>query len=268
VLLGLGSVDDRDELLSNERGATNEETIDVGLSSKLISSGRSDRATIDDTDAVSNISRDVLTEPVTSPDVGLLSLIGSGSLASADGPDGLVSDDDTGPVLDLLDASSKSSHLSGNDVLGVSLTLSEEFTNAEDDVQAIVKSSDGLVSEKLVSLAKDVTTLAVAKKSPLEAKVSSSGGRELTSESTSLDVAVLGADSVAGLDVGEDIGDVEGLRSDDDIDLTLSRDLLDRIVEITNQLLHRLNSAIALPVATNKELSHLMQYQQIKKPLN
>jgi len=258
VLLLLGSVDDGDELLSNEGSTTDEETVDVGLSSKLVSSGRSDGATIDDTDAVSDGSRDVLAEPVTGPDVGLLSLVGSGGLASADSPDRLVGDDDTGPVLRLLDALSKSGHLGGDDVLGlVGLTLGKKLTDAEDDVQAVVESGGGLLSEELVSLAKDVTTLAVAKKSPLEAEVGGGGGRELTGEGAGLDVAVLSADGVAGLDVSGHIGDVEGLGGDDDIDDVGSRDLLDGIVEVRHELLDRLDSAVALPVATNEELPHI-----------
>jgi len=257
VLLNISSVDDGDELLSNERSATDEETINVRLGSKLVSGGRSNRATIDHTDAVGNLSRHVLTEPVTSPDVGFLSLIGSGSLASTDSPNRLVGNDDTSPVFRLLDTLSKSSHLSCDDVLGlVGLTLGKKLTNAEDDVKTVVKSSGGLLGEELVSLTEDVTTLAVAKKSPLETEIMSSRSRKLTSESTSLDVAILSADGVTGLDVSKDIRNVESLRSDNNINNALSGDLLNGIIEIRDQLLHRFNSAVALPVTTNKELSH------------
>jgi len=259
VLLDLGSVDDGDELLSDERSATNEETVDVGLGSKLVSGGRSDRATVDHADALGDVSRDVLGQPVTGPDVSLLSLVGSGGLASADSPDGLVGDDDARPVLLVLDASRKGGHLGGDDLLGLALlTLLKKLTDAEDDVEAVLESSDSLVGQELVSLAKDVTTLAVAEEGPLEAKVNSSGGRELTSEGTSLDVAVLGADVVAGLDVAHDIGDVKSLGSNNNINDFLSGNLVNRLVKISNKLPDRLNSAIALPVTTNKELSHCL----------
>jgi len=264
VLLGLGSVDDGDELLSNEGGTTDEETIDVGLGSKLVSSSRSDGTTIDHTDGLRNLvglSVDVLAEPVTGPDVGLLSLIGSGGLASADSPNRLVGNDNTSPVLGLLDASSKSSHLGGDDVLSlVLLTLGKKLTNAEDDVETVLKSSGGLVGEKLVGLAKDVTTLAVTKKSPLETEVSSSRSRKLTSEGTSLDVAVLSADTITRLDVSSHIRNVKGLRSNDNINNILTRDLVNGIIKITNKLLNRFNSTVALPVTTNKELTHFVFY--------
>eukprot|EP00695_Tsukubamonas_globosa_P003606 TRINITY_DN724_c0_g1_i1.p1 TRINITY_DN724_c0_g1~~TRINITY_DN724_c0_g1_i1.p1 ORF type:complete len:125 (+),score=24.81 TRINITY_DN724_c0_g1_i1:56-430(+) len=103
VSLGLSSRSDNgNKIGSLERGTTNQKAVDVGLGEEDIRVGGSNRATIDDASGSSDLSTVVLGEVLADESVNLLSLLGSGSDASADGPHGLVSNDNTAPVLDVV----------------------------------------------------------------------------------------------------------------------------------------------------------------------
>lgn len=104
--------------------------------------------------------------------MGLLSLIGSGDLASTDGPHGLVGNDDVLPIL-LLEHVDHSLELSLADVHGLTaLSLLEQLTNAQDDLDAVGKSDLGLLGNQLVRLSSDgVAALAVAHEGPVNTEV-------------------------------------------------------------------------------------------------
>jgi len=253
-----GSHDDGDELLSRKRSAADKETVNVRLLGKDLGIAGVDRATVDDAGVLGDCRRDVLLEPFTGPDVSLLGLVRSGSATSSDSPNRLVSDDDASPVLLVLDALLESSHLTGNDLLGLVVdTLLLELADAEDDVETSSKGSSGLLGEELVGLAKDVTTLAVAEEGPLEAKVLGSGSAQLAGEGTSLDVDVLGAHLETLVDGLHDIGDVEGLRSNNKLDLVGRGEGGNSSVQVSNKLLVAGNSAVAFPVSSNEESTHV-----------
>ena len=58
--------------------------------------------TIDDPCVIAGFLRHSLREPLADRGVGFLGLGSRGNFTGADGPDGLVGDDDLGPVLDFL----------------------------------------------------------------------------------------------------------------------------------------------------------------------
>lgn len=114
----------------------------------------------------------------------LLCLLGRGDLASADGPDGLVSNNDLGPV------ASANLGLEGIQLLGhdrhgrASLTLLEGLTAAPDDADTVVDCVLGLGGDGLVRLAQDRAPLAVAENGPGNAAVEQLRYGNLTSEGT------------------------------------------------------------------------------------
>lgn len=69
-----------------QAGTANKEAVDIGLGSELTAVLLTDGATVDDTDIISSLGGDGLTEPLANSGVDLLSLLGGSDLASANGP--------------------------------------------------------------------------------------------------------------------------------------------------------------------------------------
>jgi hypothetical protein len=82
-----------------QAGTANEEAVNIGLGSELAAVLLADGATVDDTDVVLSLGVDGLAEPLTDSGVNLLGLLGGSDLAGTDSPDGLVGNDDLGPLL-------------------------------------------------------------------------------------------------------------------------------------------------------------------------
>lgn len=82
-----------------QAGTANKETVNIGLGSELTAVLLANGATVDDTDTSLGLSRDGLTEPLADGSVDLLGLLGGSDLAGTDGPDGLVGDNNLGPLL-------------------------------------------------------------------------------------------------------------------------------------------------------------------------
>lgn len=123
----------------------------------------------------------------------LLGLLSGGNLASANGPDGLVGDDDVGPVgdvrLERLD-------LGGDELNGlVGLAGLEGLAAAPDDLDAVLSGVLGLGGDDLVRLVEDGSALRVSKDGPVDVEVLELRDRDLASESTvGLVEDVLGGD--------------------------------------------------------------------------
>jgi len=148
--------------------------------------------------------------------VDLLSLLSGGNLASANGPDGLVGDDDVGPVGDLrlerLDL--------GRDKLNglASLTGLEGLAAAPDDLEAVLGSVLGLGGDDLVRLADDGSALGVAEDGPVDLTVLELGDGDFASESTvGLVVDVLGGNLDILAESVADEREVKGRRRDNDL---------------------------------------------------
>jgi hypothetical protein len=171
--------------------------------------------------------------------VNLLRLLGGGDLAGADGPDGLVGDDDLAPVLDLLGDGGQL----GNDYLHglVGLALLEGLTAAENHADAAVDGSLGLAGDEVVGLLEDDTALAVAEESPGDVGVLELGDGDLAGEgAVGLVEDVLGGDldALAGVLAGEE--EVEGGRGDDDLGVGVDLG----VVELVDNVGDRLNGAV------------------------
>lgn len=167
-----------------QAGTTNQEAVNVGLLAQLLAVLLANTATVQDARLIRSLVVDALLEPLADGSVDLLCLLSRGDLASADGPDGLVGNDDLGPV------AGANFGLEGVQLLGddsdsrAGLALLERLTTAPDDADAVVDRVFGLGGDSLVRLAQDRPSLAVAKNSPLDAAVEQLRDGDLTGEGT------------------------------------------------------------------------------------
>jgi hypothetical protein len=129
--------------------------------------------------------------------VNVLGIIRGGSKTSTNSPNRLISNDNVGPVLDLLN---DGINLSVDNVNGlVSVTLLKGLANAENNAKTVIKSKLGLVSNKLVRLLDDGTALRVAENDPLGANILNLLNRDLTGKGTAgLVESVLGSNGDSG----------------------------------------------------------------------
>ena len=177
----------------------------------------------------------------------LLGLISGSSLAGADGPDGLVGDDN---ILQLVSghAIQRDLDLHTDQLLGHALlTLVEALADADDGLQAAGQRSLGALVDGLVGLGKVLAALAVADDDILNAEVGQHIGRDLAGESTRLlEVDILGADMDVGalghLDSGDEIG--EGNADDD-----LAAGVLDSGDQLADEGLGLGSGLVHFPVA-------------------
>ena len=195
---------------------TDEETVNVLLLGELVAVLLADTATVDDSGVVRSGLADLLGEVLADGGVNLLGLLSAGDLAGADGPDGLVGNDDLAPVLDLL---GDSAELVGNDVDGlVGLSLLEGLANAENNTESVVESGLGLGGNEVVGLLEDDTTLGVTGQSPGDVGLLELAGRDLTGEGTvGLVEDVLSSDLETGAEVLTGEEKVEGRRGNNDL---------------------------------------------------
>jgi hypothetical protein len=199
-----------------QAGTANEETVNVLLLGELVAVLLADTATVDDSGVVRSGLADLLGEVLTDGGVDLLSLLSAGDLAGANGPDGLVGNDNLAPVLDLL---GDSAELVGDDLDGlVGLSLLEGLANAENNAEAVVEGGLGLGSDEVVGLLEDDTTLRVTGQSPGDVGLLELAGRDLTGEGTvGLVEDVLGGDLESGAEMLTGEEEVEGRRGNDDL---------------------------------------------------
>lgn len=146
----------------------------------------------------------------------LLGLLGGGDLAGANGPDGLVGDDNLGPVGDL---GLEGLELLADDLDGLAgLALLEGLAAAPDDADTVLDGVGGLGGDNLVALAEDGAALRVAEDGPVDLAVEELGDGQLTSEgAVGLVKDVLGGDANLGAEALADEGQVDGAGGDDDL---------------------------------------------------
>lgn len=252
---GLVVVAGLDDLVESglERSTTDKESIDVLLLNEIGSVSIADRATVKDPDRLRCLLGDVSKEPLADLGMSLLSDLGGGSKASTDGPDGLVGNDDLGPVLALL---SNSVQLSRVDGLGLArLTLLLLLTDAGKHGHAVVQSDLGLLSNIRVSLAVERSSLGVAGKGPADAGVLDHGTGELAGESTiASQREVLGSNVHVVANSSLHGGQVKGSGGDHDINLGGIE--LEVVEDLSREILGESHSSIALPVAADEVSSH------------
>lgn len=206
----------REQLTGRLEGSTTDkETVNVGLLGELAAVLLVDAAAVEDAGLVGDLVADAA-EEVTDGLVDLLSLLDGGNLASADGPDGLVGDDDVAPVGDL---GLEGLDLGGDELDGLAgLAGLEALTAAPDDLQAVLGGVLGLGGDDIIGLAEDGSALRVAEDDPVDVAVLELSNGDLASVGTvGLVEDVLGSDLDVGADGLADEREVEGGRGDDDL---------------------------------------------------
>ncbi len=126
-----------------------QETIDVSFFDEFFSVSISDGTTIDNSGAVRNFGGDFLSEVFSDILVDFFSLFRRSGFAGSDSPDGFISNNDIGIIFSL-ELALDNLKLSGNNFESlVGFSLFQSFTNAEDNLQTIVQSVSGLLSNNL-----------------------------------------------------------------------------------------------------------------------
>lgn len=146
----------------------------------------------------------------------LLGLVVGGDLAGADGPDGLVGNDDLGPVGD---GGLEGSKLLADDLNGgAGLALLEALTAAPDGADAVLGGVLGLGRNDLVGLAEDGAALRVAEDGPVDVAILELGDADLAGEGTvGLVEDVLGGNLDVLAELVADELEVDCRRGDDDL---------------------------------------------------
>lgn len=178
VLLDAADVDK----LGLERSAADEETVNVSGRAEVGCVLAVDGAAVDDACGVGDALRDTLGEPRTRVLVDGLGLVLGRDLACADGPDGLVRNDDLGPVA-LADDRGDGLELALDNVVGhVLLALLERLADTGNDLETARKRGLDLLGDDLVRVAEERAALRVAEDDPGDAGVLELLGRDLASE--------------------------------------------------------------------------------------
>lgn len=204
-------------LTSRLKGSTtNEETVNVGLLAQLATVLLIDAATVQNAGLVGNLVADVGLEPLADGLVDLLGLLGCGDLAGADGPDGLVGNNDLAPVGDL---GAQSLELAADDLDGLaSLALLQALAAAPDDAQAVLGGVLGLGGDDLVGLVENGAALRVTQDGPCDVAVLELGDGDLAGEgAVGLVEDVLGGDLDLGTEVLTGEEQVDCGRGDDNL---------------------------------------------------
>lgn len=207
------------------------------------------RTSINNPSGSANSRGDLLGEPGTETVVYTLGLSRGSSDTSSNSPHGLVGNDDLGPIVDVSgDGLGLAEH---NIESAISLALLKGLSNTGNDVQAARESILDLDSNSLVGVTVVGAAFGVADDDPLETKVLDHLRAELTSVgSISCGRGVLGGDLDAVLYLVENERNMKGSGGDHDIHI---REL--RLVEAIDEGGNRGLGAVALPVASNENLS-------------
>lgn len=154
------------------QGSTaDQEAINVLLLAQVVAILLAHAATIDDARLLGHLGRDLVCQPVPDLRVHLLRLLRRGHFARANGPDGLVGNDDAGPVgrgNGSLDGLELPRH-NGNRLAG--LALLETLATAKDDADAALERRLGLGRYQSVALLKYRASLRVAQDRPVDLAV-------------------------------------------------------------------------------------------------
>mmetsp|Transcript_104148 Transcript_104148/g.299743 ORF Transcript_104148/g.299743 Transcript_104148/m.299743 type:complete len:290 (+) Transcript_104148:121-990(+) len=249
---GGGVGDDRHEG-GLERGPAHEEAVHVRLRDELLAVLRRHTAAILDAHLLRHLGGNLLLQEGADGRVRLLRLVRRSHLARADGPDGLVGDDDVVPILDLRDDGGELAlvHL----VCLPRLALLQHLADAQDDLDALLLADLDLLRRDLVGVAVLGAALGVADERPPDAEVGEVLRAPFPGEGTeACGRDILGGHGHAeGLDALLDHGDMQGGGADEDVDLVLVER---RPLPSLDQLRGRLRRCwVALPVAADDRLA-------------
>jgi hypothetical protein len=167
LLVGVDNVNK----LGLQASAANQEAVNILLLGEVLAVLAIDTATVQDAGLLRNLLADVGAQPLADGLVDLLGLLDGGDLAGADGPDGLVGNNNALPV-GRGELRGEGGELALNDGNGLAgLALGERLATAPDDAHAAVNGELGLGSHHLIRLAQQRTPLRVAQDGPVHAQV-------------------------------------------------------------------------------------------------
>ena len=191
-------------------------------------------------------------EPLSDVGVGLLGHLGGGGFSSADGPHGLVSNDDAVPVRD---GGKESVELSLEDVVGRSgLTVLEGLSDADNGVEASILSLLDLLGDAIVGLVEKLSTLGVSNNAPSEFEVLDLVSGDLSGVRAHLVGGdVLGSNFDLRLQHGFGGGNVDREREHNNVNGVLVP--LHRVESVLYELSHEVNGSVGFPVATDNVFS-------------
>mmetsp|Transcript_9727 Transcript_9727/g.20361 ORF Transcript_9727/g.20361 Transcript_9727/m.20361 type:complete len:298 (-) Transcript_9727:20-913(-) len=250
------SVDDVEEVCL-ERGASDQTSIDIGLSQKSYGIGTLHGSSVLDAGGDSNFFADVLFDPFADIGMGFLCHLRCGGEAGSDGPDGFVSNSDTGPVFGGQGLGQRC-QLLGADFHGDSgFTFFLLFTDGKHDLEAVVNSNLALLGAKLVGLsghAEPFTTFGVTDNDPGDTEGLQLVGSNFSGESTvaGVNTTVLGTNGNVLAEIGQQLGDVDVW--DAQGNLYVGRDGTGS-VEDGDTLGVFVPGSVALPVSTDQVLA-------------
>mmetsp|Transcript_13954 Transcript_13954/g.41468 ORF Transcript_13954/g.41468 Transcript_13954/m.41468 type:complete len:318 (+) Transcript_13954:1-954(+) len=210
--------DDRREIRL-EGSASDQEAIDVRHADELCAILRRHTAPVLDAHAVGDVSATLGAQVLTDGFLRLLCLLRRGDLPRADGPHGLVRNDDVVPILDDGDDRGE---LALVDLVGLArFALLEQFPDAEDHLDALFLTFLNFLGGDLVSLAILRAALRVADQRPLDFEVVQMLGAPFARECAHPGVRhVLRGDHDAhALGLVLDAGEMHRRRGDDDLHL-------------------------------------------------
>mmetsp|Transcript_8206 Transcript_8206/g.24575 ORF Transcript_8206/g.24575 Transcript_8206/m.24575 type:complete len:472 (-) Transcript_8206:150-1565(-) len=239
--------------LGLEGGTSNKESINVFLGRKARGGGPASGPAVKDAGVGSDVGASNLAEVLTDVSVCVLGLLRGGSEAGANGPDGLVGDDNIGPVLLGEDVGVRLDLGEDEFVRGASLAGLKGLAAAGDHLEALVECVFGLLGHLLVRLALSAA-LGMSDDGPAHAHILEHVSGGFAGEgSISLDPAVLRSDSDVGSELLLHALNVNLRRAHDNLRVRAES----RLVEHRDEVVHLRDGAVALPVASDEEFAGL-----------
>ncbi len=155
-------LDDFGEGLGVEAGSADEGAVDFRLVEQGDGVVGLDAASVEDADAVGYVAAQAAGDLAADEQVGFGCHLGRGGLAGADGPDGLVGDDDIFRVF-RSDTDKGKRDLLAQDFVGVSsFALGEDFADADDGRELVLERGGQLFVHQLIGLVEVLAALGVA----------------------------------------------------------------------------------------------------------
>ena len=216
---GLGVADDVGEGVGIEGGAADEGAVNLRLAHEFGDVFGLDRSAVEDAGVIRDFCAEAFLEVIANDGVGVVGDLGRGGGAGADGPDGLVGDDE-GVGFFLGEVGEGGAHLGHQGVGGVAfLAVGEHFAEAEHGDDVIAAGGLDLEVDVLVGFVSVEASLGVAEKDVGGADGGEHGGRGLAGVGAFAEpVHGLGAGGEAGVDDGvADGGERGGRREEDDV---------------------------------------------------
>jgi hypothetical protein len=233
------------------KGSTaNKEAVNIRLTDELSSVLVSHTSSVKDSDFIGCLLGYVFLYPLAHEIVGLLGLLRAGGLAGADGPHGLVGNNNLAPFWNLFTDGRK---LTGIDLVGFTwFTLIKFLTDASHNGEASIDGKLGLLCDNLVGLSKDMASLGVTEDNPTDMVVKDHSSRHFAGVcAIAIKWAILGSHLNVGANKGLlDGGNMEGGGSDYDLNIFRVKD--EGLQNFDWEFLGKVKSAIAFPVAADK----------------